>query len=88
MLHAADPDVSGFRKPSNEYRPMPFWHLNGPLNKDTIIRQMYRAKHEARFGGISILPVSSMSPAYLRRGLFRTFIGDNVGVFRAATAWS
>ena len=46
-LYAADPDASGFRKPANEYRPMPFWHLNGPLNKDTIIRQMYRAKHEA-----------------------------------------
>ncbi len=69
-LQAADPDVTGFRKPANEYRPMPFWHLNGPLNRDTIIRQMTRAKQEAGFGGISILPVSSMSPAYLSEEYF------------------
>ncbi len=67
----ADLTPEAFRKPANEYRPMPFWHLNGALTKDTIDKQMRRAKGEAGFGGITILPVSrNMTPKYLSEEYF------------------
>ncbi|MFQ8805674.1 MAG: hypothetical protein ACLR8Y_11945 [Alistipes indistinctus] len=50
---------------------MPFWHLNGTLTRDTIVKQINRAKREAGFGGIAVLPVSGTRPGVPDRRLFR-----------------
>lgn len=47
-----------FADPGAEYRPVPFWHLNGRLSSDEIVRQIEDAKNLAGFGGVTVLPVS------------------------------
>ncbi len=47
-----------FITPPNEYRPMPFWHLNGHLTKDEIEKQIREAKELSGFGGVTVLPVT------------------------------
>lgn len=47
-----------FENPPNEYRPMPFWHLNGRLTKETIEEQITEARSLSGFGGVTVLPVS------------------------------
>lgn len=71
-----------FADPGAEYRPVPFWHLNGRLSSDEIVRQIEDAKNLAGFGGVTVLPVSpgaqhptgkpcpGMEPAYLSREYF------------------
>ena len=68
-----DKDAAAFRRPANEYRPMPFWHLNGTLTRDTIVKQINRAKREAGFGGIAVLPVSGTRPEYLTDAYFERY---------------
>jgi hypothetical protein len=41
-----------FKNPPNQYKPMPFWHINGELTTDEIRRQMKDA-HDAGFSGIT-----------------------------------
>lgn len=50
-------EAAAFRNPDVSFRPMPFWHLNGHLQRDTIVRQMTDAAR-CGFGGVTILPVS------------------------------
>ena len=38
-----------FREPANEFRPQPFLHLNGHLDKDHIYRQFTAARDSAGF---------------------------------------
>lgn len=45
-----------FADPGAEYRPVPFWHLNGRLSSDEIVRQLEDAKNLAGFGGVTVLP--------------------------------
>lgn len=52
---------------------MPFWHLNGTLTRDTIVKQINRAKREAGFGGIAVLPVSGTRPEYLTDAYFERY---------------
>lgn len=47
-----------FLDPPNEYRPMPFLHLNGHLTKPEIEKQLIEAHKYSGFGGIAPLPVS------------------------------
>ena len=47
-----------FKNPPNEYRPMPFWHLNGYLTKEGIEKQITEAKEFSGFGGVAVLPVN------------------------------
>ena len=53
-----------FREPANEFRPQPFLHLNGHLDRGHIRRQFTEARDSAGFGGIAILPVSSQPHWY------------------------
>ncbi len=71
-----------FRNPPNEFRPMPFWHLNGHLTKEGIEKQITGAKTISGFGGLAVLPVSparrwtdevpcpGMTPEYLSEDYF------------------
>ncbi len=50
-----------FKNPPNQFRPMPFWHLNGDLSTDEIVRQMNAAQKQSGFGGVTVLPVTAGS---------------------------
>lgn len=50
---------AAFKSPPNQFRPMPFWHLNGKLSTGEIVKQMDAAKFNSGFGGITVLPVSA-----------------------------
>ena len=77
-----DPLKEAFRDPANEFRPQPFWHLNGALTSEHINRQLTEARDKAGFGGVAVLPVTAqphwqkgfmcpgMSPEYLGREYF------------------
>ena len=83
-LSAIDWSVA-FRSPPNQFRPMPFWHLNGSLTTGEIIKQMDAAKFNSGFGGVTVLPVSpgpqhptglpcpGMKPAFLSDEYFARY---------------
>ncbi len=50
--------VQNFKNPPNEFKPMPFWHINGELTTAGIKKQMTDAKEQAGFSGISVLPLA------------------------------
>jgi hypothetical protein len=54
-----------FRHPANEFRPMPFWHINGQMTTDGIRQALEGAKTLSGFGGVAVLPVRRTEPAYL-----------------------
>lgn len=58
-----------FYKPDVQFRPMPFWHLNGTVTDEGIIKQLEDAK-TAGFGGTTVLPMDNMSPVYLTPAYF------------------
>ena len=83
---AATPSLdSQFVAPDKSYRPMPFWHLNGTLQRSAIRRQMVDAQHLCGFGGVTVLPVTAgpqhptgkpcpgMRPAYLSDEYFARY---------------
>jgi hypothetical protein len=47
-----------FKNPPDEYKPMPFWHINGEMTTEGIWTQMTDAKEQAGFTGVSVLPLS------------------------------
>ena len=47
-----------FKNPPSQYKPMPFWHINGELTTEGI-RQQMRDAHDAGFAGVSLLPLAS-----------------------------
>ena len=47
-----------FKNPPNEFKPMPFWHINGKLTTQGIKQQMRDAKELGGFSGISVLPLA------------------------------
>ena len=51
----ADSLRATFADPGAEYRPVPFWHLNGRLSSDEIVRQLEDTKNLAGFGGVTVL---------------------------------
>jgi hypothetical protein len=73
-----------FKNLSAQYRPIPFWHLNGNLTTAEINRQVADAM-KMGFGGVTILPVTAgkqhptglpspgMSPAYLSEDYFARY---------------
>lgn len=83
-----------FVNPSVEYRPMPFWHLNGELTKEHIEKQLAGAKRLSGFGGVAVLPVSprpqhptglpcpGMTPEYLSEDYFERY-GDILAFSKA-----
>ncbi|MDP5230919.1 MAG: glycosyl hydrolase, partial [Cellulophaga sp.] len=50
--------IQNFKNPPNEFKPMPFWHINGALTTDGIKQQMKDAKELGGFSGISVLPLA------------------------------
>ena len=59
-----------FELPPMEYRPVPFWHINGKLTKDGITKQISEAIQDSGFGGVAVLPVTKIEPAYLSEEYF------------------
>lgn len=51
-----------FAYPPDQFKPMPFWHINGELTTEGIRKQMIDAK-KAGFSGVSLLPLAEKSPA-------------------------
>ena len=47
-----------FMNPPDEYKPMPFWHINGEMTTEGIWQQMRDARELAGFTGVSLLPLS------------------------------
>lgn len=87
---------NGFLKPSNEFRPVPFWHLNGKLTNAEIRKQLI-ATQKSGFGGVTVLPVTGgpqhptkipcpgMSPKFLTDEYFERYldilnISDSLGM--------
>ncbi|MEL7586259.1 MAG: glycosyl hydrolase [Prolixibacteraceae bacterium] len=80
-----DPLKKPFRDPPNDYRPMPFLHLNGHLTREGIEKTITGAGEVAGFGGIAVLPVSEgkqwggtgispgMTPEYLSDAYFERY---------------
>lgn len=52
---------ANFKNPPNEYKPMPFWHINGELTTEGIRKQMKDAKELGGFSGVSLLPLAEKS---------------------------
>ena len=67
-----------FTNPPSQYKPMPFWHINGELTTEGIRKQMQDA-HDAGFAGVSLLPLASYknkvgtSPKFLSEAYFDRF---------------
>jgi len=65
--------ASNFKTPPNEFKPMPFWHINGEMTDEGITKQIDDAKNKANFSGVTVLPVSSTLPKFLSEGFFEKF---------------
>lgn len=63
-----------FQSPSAEYRPMPFWHVKGDVEKSEIMKQIAEAD-SAGFGGVTFLPIYGMTPEFLSDEYFSLY-GD------------
>jgi len=47
-----------FKNPPDEFKPMPFWHINGEMTTESIRQQMKDARELGGFSGISVLPLA------------------------------
>ena len=79
MAQRIDPMLKAdFQNPPNEYKPMPFWHINDSMTTDGIRQQMKDAS-DVGFSGVSLLPLASSgtkkgtSPRFLSEGYFACF---------------
>lgn len=67
-----------FKNPPKQYKPMPFWHINGELTTEGIRQQMKDA-HDAGFSGVSLLPLAGKgkrvgtSPEFLSKDYFARY---------------
>lgn len=62
-----------FENPPNQYKPMPFWHINDSMTTEGIRRQMKDA-HDVGFSGVSLLPLAPKSNN--RPGTTPKFLSD------------
>ncbi|MEQ8216943.1 MAG: glycosyl hydrolase [Arenibacter sp.] len=67
--------VNDFKNPPKEFKPMPFWHINGELTTEGIRKQMKDAKELAGFSGISVLPLAPKNDG--RPGTTPKFLSDD-----------
>jgi hypothetical protein len=75
VLHACNNKLEEqFQNPPNQYKPMPFWHINGELTTEEIRRQVKDA-HDAGFSGITLLPLAEKS--LTRPGTTPKFLSDD-----------
>lgn len=63
----------GFRHPPKQFYPTPFWHINGEMTDEGIVRQMTDAKLKAGFNGVTVLPVGNTLPDFLSEAYFEKF---------------
>ncbi len=67
-----------FESPPRQFKPMPFWHINGELSTEGIRQQMKDA-HDVGFTGVSLLPLATRgsragtTPAFLSEAYFDRF---------------
>ena len=70
-----------FANPSGDYRPQPFWHMNGEMTEERLMQQMKNAYLKDGFGGVTILPVSQGNSwgtnPYLSPGTTPAFLTKN-----------
>lgn len=71
--------IKAFKDPPDQYKPMPFWHINGELSASGIRQQMTDAR-EAGFSGVSLLPLAEKSlsrpgtsPRFLTQDYFERY---------------
>ena len=71
--------VKEFKKPSGQYKPVPFWHINGEMTTEGIRKQMKDAA-AAGFSGVTLLPLADKtdtrpgtSPQYLTTDYFARY---------------
>lgn len=75
-VYGSGPSEELFRNPPVDYRPVPFWHLNGTLTTEGIYEQVGDAYRKDGFGGVTVLPVNAhdrsfgTSPLYLSEEYF------------------
>ena len=69
---ATDSFKEGFHSPTADYRPMPFWHIRGDVEKSEIMKQIGEAD-SARFGGVTFLPIYGMTPEFLSDEYFSLY---------------
>lgn len=62
-----------FKNPPEQYKPMPFWHINGELTTEGIRQQMKDAK-DVGFSGVALLPLAEKSAT--RPGTSPTFLSE------------
>jgi hypothetical protein len=62
-----------FRHPAGEFRPMPFWHINGKMTAEGVRQALEDAKSRSGFGGVAVLPVKKTEPAYLTDEYFERY---------------
>lgn len=69
-----------FQNPAPQYKPMPFWHINGELTNAGIQQQMTDAKKLAGFSGLTVLPLTARnetkpgtSPEFLSEAFFQKY---------------
>ena len=76
-----------FANPSPGYRPQPFWHMNGDMSEELLLKQMQNAYLKDGFGGVTVLPVSQgnswganpivspgTTPAFLSESFFDRYL--------------
>ena len=70
-----------FANPSNNFRPQPFWHMNGEMSEAKLFQQLQDAYLKDGFGGVTILPVSQGNSwganPYVSPGTTPTFLSDD-----------
>lgn len=53
-----------FTAPKNEYKPVPFYHMDGDIQNDEEIASQLSGYKKSGYGGLALLPVSETVPAY------------------------
>jgi len=53
-----------FKNPTDNYRPIPFWHINGEMTTEGVREQVTDAYRKDGFGGVAVLPVSPYDRFY------------------------
>lgn len=78
LQSCADRLEQQFKDPPDQFKPMPFWHINGELTTEGI-REQVKDAHAAGFTGVSLLPLATYrnkvgtSPKFLSEEYFDRF---------------
>lgn len=88
LLFSCSPSLEQkFENPPQEYKPMPFWHINGEMTTEGIWQQMKDASELSGFSGVSVLPLEpreGKSPGTLPKFLTEAYYDRFQDVLDAA----